>query len=206
MKEKFDQLLSDHIKPLMKEHGYSKKGTNFYKKKDELIYLFNFQLSQGNTSGKSTFYINCAIHSTRIDKIVGGKILAEPKEYECHFRERIRAMLATAPDAYIITEDSVLDVLGKSVTTDLRQILAMFDEIQSTDALAGLMIDRNGLNNYRELFEYLLVTENMRELSLYVKQLHTTYGNEKRWAIFEHNLAEILTKHNRRETIATLAN
>ncbi|MBN9296140.1 MAG: hypothetical protein J0I41_03965 [Filimonas sp.] len=48
--------------------------------------------------------------------------------------------------------------------------------------------------------------KNIKELSRYVKQLHTMYSNEKRWAIFEHNLAEILAKHNRRETIATLVN
>lgn len=71
MKEKFIQLIADTVKPLLKTNGFSKKGMNFYKRKDDLIFMFNFQNSQGNTFDQTKFYINCGIHSTKIDKVIG---------------------------------------------------------------------------------------------------------------------------------------
>lgn len=82
----------------------------------------------------------------------------------------------------------------------------MFDNIQSTSDLTDLMIGKNGLNNYRELFEYLLLTENKTDLRLFVKQLYNTFGSERRWTIFESNMTDLLKENNKKETLVDILN
>ncbi len=206
MKEKFNQLITDTVKPFLKVNGFGKKGMNFYKKKDDLIFLFNFQSSQGNTFEQTKFYINCGIHSTKIDEVIGKTKLLEPKEYECYFRNRISSFTKSTEDGYLIKEDTNLLNLSLTIIDDLKTIVSMFDNIQSTNDLTDLMINKNGLNNYKELFEYFILTENKKDLGRFAKQLHSTFGAEKRWTIFESNLTEILKDNGRTETLVYILN
>lgn len=206
MKEKFNQLLKDTIKPFLKENGFIKKGMNFYRKKDEMIYLINFQNSQGNTFEQTKFYINCGVHSTKIDTIIGKLELPEPKEYECYFRNRISSINKLNDDGYLINEDTDLPNLSLTIITDLEATISMFIKIKTTNDLTDLMITKNGLDNYIELFEYLIQTENKEDLTLFVKKLNSTFGSEKRWLIFENNLNQILNKNGMTVTILEIIN
>lgn len=206
MKTQFNQLIADTVKPLLKANGFNKKGLNFYRRKEDLIFLFNFQLSQGNSSDQIKFYINCGIHSIYIDKVIGKTAIPEPKEYDCYFRNRISSMIKSANDGYFITKETDLQTLILTINTDLKIALTMFDNVSTTSDLTNLMIAKNGLNNYRELFDFLLLTENKTGLKQFVTQLHNTFGTEKRWAIFESNLTDVLQKNKRPETIATILN
>src|SRR3989344_537203 len=150
MKEKFNQLITNTAKPFLKANDFGKKGMNFYRKKDDLIFLFNFQSSQGNTFEQTKFYINCGIHSTKIDKVIGKPELLEPKEYDCYFKNRISAIINSADDGYFIKEDTDLLNLSLTIIADLTTVIAMFDSIKSTNDLTDLMINKNGLNKYRE--------------------------------------------------------
>lgn len=206
MKEKFNQVIAGTVKPLLKEEGFGKNGMNFYKRKEDLIFLFNFQNSQGNTPGQTKFYINCGIHSTKIDQVIGKTERSDPKESDCYFRDRISAIVKSEKDGYVITLETDLHTLGLTVDADLKAAMAMFNNITSTDDLIDLMIEKNGLNNYRELFKYLLLTESKTQLKQFVKQLQQTFGAEKRWVIFERNLNDLLKENNSRETIAAILN
>lgn len=206
MKEKFNQLIFEVVKPLMKQNGFTKNGMNFYKKNDDLVFLLNFQNSQGNTIDQTKFYINCGIHSTAIDKVIGKPEILESKEYECYFKTRISSITNSADDGYFITNATDLHTLYLTITKDLKTVLAMYDNVKKTSDLTDLMINKNGLNNYRELFEFLLLTNNQTDTKLLVKRLHNTFGNERRWKIFEDNLSELLIENKRKETINDILN
>ena len=206
MKEKFNQLIADTVKPILKVNGFNKKGMNFYKEKDDLIFIFNFQNSQGNSFDQTKFFINCGIHSTNIDRVIGKRDLLEPKEYDCYFRKRISSIIESTEDGYFITEETDLQMLNSIIERDLKTVIKMFNSINSTNDLADLMIEKNGLNNYKELFEFLLLTGNNVQLTRFVKQLHHTFGSEKRWTIFQGNLTELLKENNRKETFEDILN
>src|SRR5690606_10807921 len=151
MKEKFNQLITDTVKPFLKANGFNKKGMDFYRKQDDLIFLLNFQSSQSNTYEQTKFYINCGIHSIKIEEVIGKKKLLEPKEYNCYFRNRISLIANSTDDGYLISQDTDIQNLGFSIIADLKTVISMFDNIQSTNDLTDLMINKNGLNNYKEL-------------------------------------------------------
>ena len=206
MKEKYNQLISGIVKPLLKLNGFAKKGMNFYKRNEDLIFLINFQNSHGNALSQTKFYVNCGIHSTNIDKVIGKTELLEPKEYECYFTTRISLITQSTNDGYFITEETDMEDLSLKISDDLKIVINRFDNIQQTCDLTDLIIDRNGLNNYKELFKYLLLTDSKSKLSRFVKQLYSTFGSEKRWEVFENNMTNLLKENNKKETIREILN
>ncbi|UEG54145.1 DUF4304 domain-containing protein [Mucilaginibacter daejeonensis] len=204
VKDIFAQLIKETVKPLLTSNGYTKKGLDLYKKNGAIIYLFNVQKSHGNSVDQLKFYINCGIHSTEIDSTIGTQELLFPKEHECHFRNRISSLTGSEKDGYHLTKDTDLDVMKENLTNDIEQALSMFQDISSTDDLTDLMIRENGLNNYEELFEYLLLTNDQVRLKRFVKQLHDQFGTEKRWHIFENAMSDILEKHRSEITMNDL--
>jgi len=206
MQEKFNKIINENIKPYLKLNGFVKKGTNFYKSNNDLMFVINFQKSQGNTSHQTKFYINCGIHSNLINKVIGENETTHPKEYECHFRCRISSIIQSQTEYYYITEETNIENLSNIITSDLNSAIHMFDEIQSINDLTDLMIDKNGLENYRELFEFLLLSNNKKDLKKFIQQLYNSFGNEKRWIIFERNLNEILLENNIQKTINDILN
>lgn len=92
MKAKFDELIAQ-VKPLFKDNGFTKNWLNFYKNTPEFIYVVNFQKSSGNTAFKTRFYVNCGIYGAFIDAATRKETVSKPKEYECHFRERISSII-----------------------------------------------------------------------------------------------------------------
>jgi hypothetical protein len=201
MKERFNQLVAETIKPLLKNEGFVKKGLNFFKQKDDLIFVFNFQNSQGNTGTQIRFYINCGIHSTYIDQAISKAQNAAPKEYECYFRERISDITGAKTDGYIVNEQLNMQALEDIVVADMKKAIVFFNQIQSTKDLVDLMIQKNGLNNYLELFEYLLVNKDLNRLKQYAGQLYEAFGKEKRWTIFENNLNNLLIKYHYKKSL-----
>lgn len=188
----------------MKSNGFGKKGLNFYKKKDDLIFVFNFQNSHGNSGNQTRFYINCGIHSRAIDKAIGRTELLEPKEYECYYRKRISSLVNSDTDGYNISEETDLSELSARVHNDLQTVIHLFDDIHATKDLTGLMIKQNGLNKYRELFKFLLLTQHEADITRFVKQLYNHFGTDSRWASFKSDLNELLMESNRTEIVEVI--
>ena len=194
-KELFNNLISKTVKPLLKDSGFTKKSLTFYKKKEDLVFLFNFQKSGGNTSFQTKFYINCGIHSATIDGIIEKPELIEPKEYECHFRKRISSITNNPEDGYIITGGIDLHELSRQVVTDFKKAIDFFDKVNTTSDLADLMA-KQGLSNYEQLFEYLLLDGDDVRLKYYIANLYQSFGQEQRWKIFENKMNGILKKRH----------
>lgn len=44
----FSDMIKQDVKPFLSKRGFAKKGLNFNKITESLIYMFNFQKSSGN--------------------------------------------------------------------------------------------------------------------------------------------------------------
>jgi hypothetical protein len=94
-----------------------------------------------------------------------------------------------------------MQALEDIVVADMKKAIVFFNQIQSTKDLVDLMIQKNGLNNYLELFEYLLVNKDLNRLKQYAGQLYEAFGKEKRWTIFENNLNNLLIKYHYKKSL-----
>ena len=198
VKEKFDELIA-RIKPLLKESGFSKSGLSFYKNAGALIYVLNFQKSSGNTADKTRFYINCGIYAPAIDAAQGRETLAKPKEYECHFRDRISSLARCEVAFYEIAENTDVTELEAILAGELKAAIEFFDRIKTERVLIGLMLKRSGLFVIDQLFEYLLIKGEDEALTRSALKLFAEYGGEARWMIFERRINGLLKKHGRKE-------
>ncbi|MBC2881902.1 DUF4304 domain-containing protein [Campylobacter sp. Marseille-Q3452] len=191
MKAKFDELIAQ-VKPLFKDNGFTKNGLNFYKNTPEFIYVVNFQKSSGNTASETRFYVNCGIYGAFIDAATGKEFISKPKEYECHFRDRISSIIDSKTAYYEINENTYTAALCENLASDLRAIFSFFEEIKTERNLIDLMLERNGLAVIDQLFEYLLIKREQEILIRQALNLFQKYGNETRWKIFERRINDLL--------------
>jgi hypothetical protein len=193
-KEKFNFLISETIKPLLKKHGFGKKALTFYKQIDDLIFVINFQNSQGNSFEQTRFYINCGIYSILIDKTVDKIQLKEPKEYECHYRKRISHITKEKKDCYEIDNNTDLETLTKKVKEDILIALTHFDKVNNTNDLTDLMINENEFGN--NIFDYFISTKDNENITKYIKKFANVWSNESRWNKIKNGLNEQLKENN----------
>jgi len=198
MKTKFDELIAQ-VKPLFKDNGFTKNGLNFYKNTPEFIYVVNFQKSNGNTAFETRFYLNCGIYGAFIDAATGKETVLKPKEYECHFRDRISSIIDSKAAYYEINESTDAAALCENLTSDLRAVFSFFEEIKTERNLIDLMLERNGLAVVEQLFEYLLIKNEQEILTRQALNLFQKYGNEARWKIFERRINGLLKKYEKNE-------
>ena len=196
MKVKFDELIAQ-VKPLFKDNGFTKSGLNFYKNTPEFIYVVNFQKSSGNTAFETRFYVNCGIYGAFIDAAIGKEFISKPKEYECHFRDRISSIIDSKAAYYEINENTDTVALCENLTSDLMAVFRFFDEIKTERNLIDLMMERNGLAVIDQLFEYLLIKCEQEILTRQSLNLFEKYGNEARWKIFERRTNGLLKKYEK---------
>lgn len=198
MKTKFDELIAQ-VKPLFKDNGFTKSGLNFYKNTPEFIYVVNFQKSSGNTAFEARFYVNCGIYGAFIDAAIDKETVSKPKEYECHFRDRISSLIGSKEAYYEINENTDMVALCENLTSDLRAAFRFFEEIKTEQNLIDLMLERNGLAVIDQLFEYLLIKREQEILTSQALNLFQKYGNEARWKIFERRINGLLKKYEKNE-------
>ena len=198
MKAKFDELIAQ-VKPLFKDNGFTKNGLNFYKNTPEFIYVVNFQKSSGNTAFETRFYVNCGIYGAFIDAATGKEFISKPKEYECHFRDRISSIIDSKTAYYEINENTYTAALCENLASDLRAVFSFFEEIKTERNLIDLMLERNGLAVIDQLFEYLLIKREQEILTSQALNLFQKHGNEARWKIFERRINDLLKKYEKNE-------
>jgi hypothetical protein len=87
--EIFEEILKESVTPFLKKHGYKKQNFNFRKTKNGLTYLINFQSSGYNSVDYAAYYVNCGIFCNEFESIVSEEFIANPKEVDCLFRQRM---------------------------------------------------------------------------------------------------------------------
>lgn len=190
----FNELIKQDIKPLLATFGFNKKGLNFYKRTDHLIYLINFQKSAGNTTNQVMFYVNCGIYAAELAQIQSKEILTAPKEVECHFRARMREITAIAPDRFSITATTIDDV-RKILLRGLEDVHHFFETMTSARSIVDYYTSGPFLHLGEESFHLLLQANDVTAAKRYFNALRKKHGAEQRWSIFEQQYLAIFNQY-----------
>ncbi|WP_042204090.1 DUF4304 domain-containing protein [Paenibacillus camerounensis] len=186
MKEQFNEIVTNDIKPFFKQRDYRKKALNFSKTDAAFTYKINIQKYPYNTSGKLMFYINCSIHSAELAELQSKQPDNLPAlEFKSHFTARIRAICPTAPDIYTLTPETDLETFTAELIRHLEEALSFMHAMTSARDIADYYIDRTSLYMSDEIFRLLLHSGDQETANDYLARLQAKYGAEKRWAIFE---------------------
>jgi hypothetical protein len=115
----FDEMMKESISPYLKNQGFKKQNLNFYRQESDLKYLFNFQKNQYNSVDYVGFFINCGIYSEQIMSVIGEPVLLNPKEYECHFNNRINHLSGSENQQFDIYNSFEKEEMTKTVIGEL---------------------------------------------------------------------------------------
>ncbi|MFL1997176.1 DUF4304 domain-containing protein [Lysinibacillus irui] len=191
----FNELIKQDIKPFLATFGFNKKGLNFYKRTDNLIYLIHFQKSAGNTATQVLFYVNCGIYAAELAQIQSKEILTSPKEVECHFRARMREIADTAPDRFSITATTNIDNVRKMLLPCLEDVHHFFETMTSARSIVDYYTSGPFLHLGEESFHLLLQANDVTAAKHYFNALRKKHGAEQRWSIFEQQYHAIFNQY-----------
>lgn len=97
--KRIDGIVRSALAPFLKEVGFKKKGSSFYKTDDSSMDVINVQLSQGNFGDEGRFTLNVGKYFPAIAELEGESAALEfPKEYECTLRKRIGDLMPQKAD------------------------------------------------------------------------------------------------------------
>ncbi|RAW13427.1 hypothetical protein DC345_18905 [Paenibacillus taichungensis] len=191
LQQLFNDLIKQDVKPLLSNYGYTKKSLNFSRKADDLVYMFNFQKSSGNSADNVMFYVNCGIYSVELAQIQSKEILTAPLEPECHFRARIGEIVQAVPDRFAVTPDTNKDDLIAVLLPGLEEVIRFFETMTDARSIVDYYMSGPFLHLSEESFHLLLKSGEVTAANLYLRALHGKYGAEHRWTIFENKYKAI---------------
>ena len=195
MKQLFNDMIKQDVKSFLTKHGFTKKNLNFSKTSENLIYLFNFQKSSGNSADNVMFYVNCGIYAGELAQIQSREILTAPQEVDCHFRARIEEIAQSVPDRFSITSDTNMDDLTKTLLNGLEEVIRFYDTMTSARSIVDYYTSGPYLHLSEESFQLLLQSNDVQAAKHYLYALQEKYGIESRWTIFENKYKAIFNKY-----------
>jgi hypothetical protein len=130
-KDAFNQLLKISVVPLAKDAGFKKSGLSFHRRTTDSKQVINFQLSRGNTSQECRFYVNVGIAFDALFVLANKPIPKKPKEYECHFRQRLEKLVDGTPPIWRITTESDIGESSNFLSESLKALIRMLEGINS---------------------------------------------------------------------------
>jgi hypothetical protein len=194
--EVFNEMVKEYLAPYFKSKGFKKQNLNFYKVENGLTFLINFQKSTYNSVDYVAFFINCGIYCTEIERIAGAKIEANPKEYNCLFRERFERLTGFPKQEFELLEssDAGKKQLAETVIVELDKVLAFFEPTKSVDDLVTLCI-KQGSYFYEKIIKYLCLKNDLVQLDVYFQEFGNNFKDDERYLFFQSRLNDILREN-----------
>lgn len=191
MEDLFKEVVNHAIKPVMKSAGFKKKALNFYRNHNGLFYLVNIQKSHGNSHSELSFYVNCCIHSNVVEEELEGTTVKFPKEYQCHYRDRIEDIVENTPEEFVINGSVNMEALKNQVEKAFQEVVEFFEKIPDNAAFVT-HVSKHGTLKEDEIFRFCL-RKNLKEEAASLVGLFKQNIDQERWEdIFKENFIEIV--------------
>jgi hypothetical protein len=196
VKEIFEEILKVSVNPFLKKHGYKRQAMNFRKTENGLTYIINFQSSGYNSVDYAAYYINCGIYSDEFERLVGEVFIANPKEVDCLFRERIERFTESGKQQIEILESSEAGkvIIVKELLAELEKVISFFEKTKTIDNLVTLCIERHTFY-YEKMFKYLCLKKDMIQLEIFFQKFGEIFKDDERYIFFESRLNDILIEN-----------
>ncbi|QSQ22340.1 DUF4304 domain-containing protein [Pyxidicoccus parkwayensis] len=141
-------LFTDAMKPLAKAGGFKKKDLTWRRRHGETVQVLNVQRSHGNIASEARCYVNVAISFDALYQLEDEPIPEAPKEYQCHFRERMEHLVPGAPPSWELNARTDAAALAARLSADLARAVAFLDAVDGPAKL----LQRLALDRGAELF------------------------------------------------------
>lgn len=185
LNERFNEILSEGIRPLLKEHGFAKSGRSFTRRRGPIYDRIHFQGSSVNSyAPPHRFYVDVGVGSTDIDDVYLGWNNDRSLKSEPILSGRWEHIVDGAPDQVEWDLDTDQVALIGMIRQNLLGVLAVIDPLSSTAALVDWGVAVAGANHVAKLSAYLVAIGDLDTLTIYITRLHDRHGRDSRWPMF----------------------
>ena len=194
-KEIFNTLIKGTVAPFLKRNGFQKKSLNFYRKKDGLLFMINFQNDTSNSHWNNRFFVNIGIHSPSVAKTLDPSAEIPAKIHLYLFSDRVNQITGSAYPFHELNEEANLEDTTIYLMSDLEKLMTFFNKITSDEALMDILIYTRGLYRYEEALLYIIRTGKMDKMKGYAQKIFAVKINVgDRWSFFENRINSILAQ------------
>jgi hypothetical protein len=130
-----EDLVKLGIAPMLKAHGFKKRGLNFARKNGAVTHFVNVQLSSWNRGPAGSFYLNVGLVFDELCRHFDKPVPAFPGYDDCQFLVRIDKLNPALPQQFDVGTPADLQVLASGIADDLEQTFVV--PLAGVDSLAS---------------------------------------------------------------------
>jgi hypothetical protein len=177
----FDELILE-VAGFLKQNGFTKKGTTFLLKKDN-IGVLNLQRSLSNTKEVCKFTINLGVYSPKLAKALPyDRETDAPDVWSCHWNRRIGDFLDERHDFWWTADSNsdkreiIQDVLDKIIDIAIPNIQS---RISDEGLLNSWKTKNTGFEEIRNASTLMKILGYQDDLIKYIEEMKAMKGNKR---------------------------
>jgi Domain of unknown function (DUF4304) len=136
-------IVDQGLSPLLKQSGFRKDSTHYWRYEGEALQVINVQSSQWNTASSARFTLNIGVHFSSVAKMLYGKdpMPATPKEYYRLLRGRIGSLMPAARDHWwIVTSETDIAASAAELAAACKEyVFPWLEKVKSVSGAADEM-------------------------------------------------------------------
>ena len=150
LEKKFENLISNACTPVLKEFGFKKSGTNFYRQTEELVQTFNVQKSPFNNKNDLSFTGNIGIiePDTYLKLHEVESLPRFPKCTDAIIQFRLGLLTDKTDYWYRLTPTSDIKAVATKLQRDIKAVQEFFESHRTVHSLDDLIGDRTKFNPF----------------------------------------------------------
>lgn len=144
--KRLNEVIKLGIAPMLKQHGFIRRGRNFHKAVGEMYQAVNVQSTRLNTEDRGRFTVNLGVYSERVTAIADPSMVKHPPtEVVCTVRARIGHVMPAQDDKWwTVTRNTDLPALATRVAKLIERYGLPW--MNSASSLEGLRAASSFLN------------------------------------------------------------
>jgi hypothetical protein len=131
--DRLNDLLRQTLVPLAKAARFRKTRLNFHRRLGSVVHVINIQLSQGNTWDEARFYVNIGVSFDELCTLCKQPVNEAPKEYECHWRQRMEQVIDGALPYWTVTATTDLEQMAERLGPAFSNVIENLSEVDSLE-------------------------------------------------------------------------
>lgn len=185
--QRFDSLLREHVRPVLKAEGFKHSGANFRRRWKAGWHVINFQKSQWGDRDSIRFTVNIGVSVDAYSRFERRNPMKPPTEPECPWRVRIGSLLRSRLDEWWTIEDGTsFHELTKEMTLHMRRVvLPLLSRMSSLEDIEKSLRANRPASwprwGYSKLVLATVLRDRPRELANVVAAMRKDFPDDPKW-------------------------
>ena len=145
MEARYNDLLAQHVTPILRNVGFRKKGPIYSRTREYLSHLVSIQTSKWNDQSEFRFTIDCGVLVPGVVEVYANKKVGSPKIEDCCMSIRIGFLTSEKTDLWWALSESAHHgdgAIGQDVVRKTRELILPFlDQFDTIENIIGFLTD-----------------------------------------------------------------